>query len=164
MPTMTKRVNIRTTIPVRNITPPLSGTCKDIIMTTGDILKCLCKRALVEEILPDGSTVKLNMHNYYTDNGAGLYVTRETKQAVVTETSVEKVKEENTVEISNITADDKKEEENNNVEIDDSNNVVEVIDTIEIVEEPEIIQEEISSFKEENKKQQYNKKKNSKKH
>lgn len=164
MPTMTKRVNIKTTIPVRNITPPLSGTCKDIIMTTGDILKCLCKRAVVEEILPDGTTIKLNMHNYYTDNGAGLYVTRETKQATVIETDAEKAEEENSVETSDIIVDDKKEEEINNIESDGSNNIVEVIDTVEIVEEPETIQEEISSFKEENKKQQYNKKKNSKKH
>lgn len=164
MPTMTKRVNIKTTIPVRNITPPLSGTCKDIIMTTGDILKCLCKRAVVEEILPDGSTIKLNMHNYYTDNGAGLYVTRETKQAAVIEIDAKKVEEENnSVEISGIMVDDKKEEEIDNIESND-NNIAEVIDAVEIVEEPETIQEEISSFKEENKKQQYNKKKNSKKH
>lgn len=72
MPSMTKRVNIRTTIPVRNINPPISGTYSNIIMSTGDILKCLCKRAIVEEILPDGTIVRLNMRNYFTDNGAGL--------------------------------------------------------------------------------------------
>lgn len=72
MATMTKIVNIRTRVAVRNVNPPISGSAKGIVMTTGDILKCLCKRAQVEEVLPDGTTVKLNMRNYYTDNGAGL--------------------------------------------------------------------------------------------
>lgn len=70
--TMTKRVNVRANVAIRNINPPIYGTCNNIIMTTGDILKCLCRRAQVEEILPDGRTVKLNMSNYFTDNGAGL--------------------------------------------------------------------------------------------
>ena len=73
MPAMTKLVNVRATTAVRNIDPPIYGTVKNIIMTTGDILKCLCKRAQVEEILPDGTTVKLNMKNYFTDNGAGMF-------------------------------------------------------------------------------------------
>lgn len=72
MAAMTKIVNIRTRVAVRNVNPPICGTVKGIVMTTGDILKCLCKRAQVEEVLPNGTTVKLNMSNYYTDNGAGL--------------------------------------------------------------------------------------------
>lgn len=84
MPSMTKRVNVYAQVAVRNVTPPIHGTCKDIIMTTGDILKCLCKRARVEEIMPDGKTIRLNMSNYYTDNGAGLdaskSVTKEVKK------------------------------------------------------------------------------------
>lgn len=84
MPSMTKRVNVYAQVAVRNVTPPICGTCKDIIMTTGDILKCLCKRARVEEILPNGKTIRLNMSNYYTDNGAGLdaskSVTKEVKK------------------------------------------------------------------------------------
>lgn len=72
MPSMTKRVNVVTRVAVRNITPPISGSYKNIVMSTSDILKLLSKRASVEEILPDGSTVKLTMKNYYLDNGAGL--------------------------------------------------------------------------------------------
>lgn len=92
MPTMTKRVNIRTTMPVRNVTPPINGTLHDVIMTTGDVLKCLSKRAIVDEILPDGSTVRLTMRNYYTDNGAGLYVSKESADS--TNKKVEKKKPE----------------------------------------------------------------------
>lgn len=72
MAPMTKRVNVVTRIAVRNVTPPISGSYKNIVMSTSDILKLLCKRASVEEVLPDGRTVKLNMRNYYLDNGAGL--------------------------------------------------------------------------------------------
>lgn len=72
MPSMTKRVNVTTTIPVRTITPPLNGTYKDIIMSTGDILKCISRRAIVDEILPNGMAIRLTIGNYYKDNGAGL--------------------------------------------------------------------------------------------
>lgn len=72
MPSMTKRVNVTTTIPVRTITPPLNGTYKNIIMSTGDILKCISRRAIVDEILPNGMTIRLTIGNYYKDNGAGL--------------------------------------------------------------------------------------------
>ena len=86
MPSMTKRVNVYAQVAVRNVTPPIYGTCKDIVMTTGDILKCLCKRARVEEILPDGKLVRLNMRNYYTDNGSGLNASKSvTKEAVKVE-------------------------------------------------------------------------------
>lgn len=71
MSNMTKYVRIRTQVAVRNVNPPICGTYEGI-MTTGDILKCICKRAIVHEILPDGKTVRLNMSNYYIDNGAGL--------------------------------------------------------------------------------------------
>lgn len=72
MPSMTKRVNVTTIIPVRTLTPPLHGTYKNIIMSTGDILKCISRRAIVDEILPGGTTIRLTMGNYYSDNGAGL--------------------------------------------------------------------------------------------
>ena len=112
--TRTKRVNIVAHVAIRNITPPIYGTLKDVVMTTGDILKCLSKRAKVEEILPDGSTIRLNFSNYYTDNGAGLYVKKEEKarsvkvpeapvvknEAPVVETKVEIIPEDNHVEAS----------------------------------------------------------------
>lgn len=68
MPAKIKRVNVTTVVAVRNTNPPICGTLKNVEMSIGDILKCLCKRALVEEILPDGSIVKLNLNNYYMDH------------------------------------------------------------------------------------------------
>ena len=94
MPSMTKRVNVTTTIPVRTITPPLSGTYKDIIMSTGDILKCISRRAIVDEILPNGTTIRLTMRNYYTDNGAGLDAAeRAANTKIVDEKKVENTKD-----------------------------------------------------------------------
>ncbi len=78
--TRTKRVNIQANIPVRNITPPIHGSLHNVVMSTGDILKCISRHAKVEEILPDGTTVKLNFSNYYTDNGAGLYSGQDIKE------------------------------------------------------------------------------------
>lgn len=68
MPALIKRVNIYAPVAIRTITPPIYGTCNDIMMTSGDILKCLCKRATVEEILSDGTKVRLTMKNYCLDN------------------------------------------------------------------------------------------------
>lgn len=116
MAAMTKRVNIKTTIAVRNTTPPVCGTYKDIVMTTGDILKCLCKRAVVEEILPDGSIIRLNMKNYYTDNGAGLDAKPTKVNTIVnTEPAVEeeKINEKPAVDITVMPEDKNIEEELN---------------------------------------------------
>lgn len=65
---MIKKVNIRASVPIKDFRPPIYGTCNGIEMTTGEILKCLCKRAIVDEVLPDGSTIRLDLKNYYTDN------------------------------------------------------------------------------------------------
>lgn len=67
---MTKRVNIDAPTAIRALNPPLLGKANNVIMSTGDILKCLCKRAKVDEVLPDGTTVRLNMANYYLDNSS----------------------------------------------------------------------------------------------
>ena len=88
MPAMTKRVNINAKVAIRDVKPPIYGTLNNVVMSTGNILKCLCKRAIVDEILPDGSTVRLTMKNYYTDNGAGLTAAPDpTKKKKATRTS-----------------------------------------------------------------------------
>ena len=66
--TMVKKVNIIAQIPVRNVYPPIYGTYKGVPMSPANILKCLMHKAVVEEILEDGSTVRLNTKNYNTVN------------------------------------------------------------------------------------------------
>lgn len=67
-----KTVNVDARIPVNTVTPKISGYVAGISMTTADILKCIIRKALVDEILPNGKLLRLNMQNYYTDNRAGL--------------------------------------------------------------------------------------------
>lgn len=64
----TKLVNINACMPIKNINPPIYGIRENVEMTTSDILKCLCRRAIIDEILPDGTIVRLNMKNYHLDN------------------------------------------------------------------------------------------------
>lgn len=66
--TMVKKVNVIAQIPIRNVYPPIYGTYKGISMSPANILKCLMHKAIVEEVLADGSTVKLTTKNYNTVN------------------------------------------------------------------------------------------------
>ena len=68
----TKIVNIKATIPIRDTTPPIYGVKTNVKMTHSDILKCLCRRAIVEEVLPDGSTVRLNTKNFRDNLAASV--------------------------------------------------------------------------------------------
>lgn len=66
--TMTKKVNVVARIPIRTVTPPMHGIYNGIAMTPANILKCLNHRAVVHEILSDGTKVLLTGKNYNTDN------------------------------------------------------------------------------------------------
>ena len=61
---MNKLVNIHASIPVRDVTPPIYGEVMRCTMSTDDIFKCICHRALVDEVLSDGSIVRLGLNNY----------------------------------------------------------------------------------------------------
>lgn len=80
MGAVTKRVNVYAKFPVRSVDPVIHGVKKNTDMTISDILKCLCRGARVEEILPDGKTVNLNMNNYYTDNTTKIVASIHTEQ------------------------------------------------------------------------------------
>ena len=68
----TKIVNIKATIPIRDTAPPIYGIKQNVKMTYSDILKCLCKRAIVEQVLSDGTTVRLTTKNFRDDFEAEL--------------------------------------------------------------------------------------------
>ena len=65
---MTKIVNINARFPIKSIVPPIYGTLKNVEMATSNILKCLIRHAIIEEVLPYGTTIPINYKNYYTDN------------------------------------------------------------------------------------------------
>ena len=74
-----KTVNINARVPVNSVHPPIYGTLKNVEMSTTIILKCLLRRAQVFEVFEDGSTLKLNFSNYYTDNTNAVKSTPATK-------------------------------------------------------------------------------------
>lgn len=78
---MIKTVNISTRIPIRNVKPPLQGNYRNIKMDTSDIVKCLNRRARVEEVLSDGTTVQLTLSNYYKDHSDLVSIVKKETQS-----------------------------------------------------------------------------------
>ena len=58
---MYKIVNIKTTRPIRTIRPAILQSVEGIKLTVGDIRRVIYSRALVDEVLSDGSTVRLTL-------------------------------------------------------------------------------------------------------
>lgn len=65
---MTKVVNIYPKTPIVTVNPPIRATVNKVTKTTSDIYKCIIARAIVEEVLSDGSTIRLTFMNYDKDN------------------------------------------------------------------------------------------------
>lgn len=65
---MKKKVNIYPTHPVTTVNPAIRTTTMRVIKPVEDIRKCIISRAIVDEILDDGSTVRLTLTNYDKDN------------------------------------------------------------------------------------------------
>ena len=63
----TKIVNINARIPVKTVAPPIYGVKMGIEMSISDILKCLTRRAIVHQVLSDGSTIQLTTKNFRED-------------------------------------------------------------------------------------------------
>lgn len=68
---MKKKVNVKignNSFGVYTVKPPIVRTAMGIELTPGDIQKCLWAKAIVEEVLPDGTILPLNLNNYDKDN------------------------------------------------------------------------------------------------
>ena len=61
---LTKVVNIYPSMPITGVNPPIRSVVKKVTKSIEEIRTCLMARAIVEEVLADGRTVKLNMSNY----------------------------------------------------------------------------------------------------
>ena len=64
----TKLVNIYPTYPIVTITPPIRCPIKNVRKSIPEIRECIIKRAVVEEILEDGTVISLDFANYDKDN------------------------------------------------------------------------------------------------
>lgn len=65
-----KRVNIYPSMPITRLNPPIRSSVKNVVKSVEDIRTCLMDRAIVEEILPNGEIVRLNISNYNKCSGA----------------------------------------------------------------------------------------------
>ena len=121
----TKLVNIYPTYPIVTITPPIRCPIKNVRKSIPEIRECIIKRAVVEEILEDGTVISLDFANYDKDNSKketleDLFKKEEKKEFVqpeyeeiqapvedvaeeVTETLTEEVVEELPVEEETVT-------------------------------------------------------------
>lgn len=126
-----KTVNVNARVPVNSVHPPIYGTLKNVEMSTTIILKCLLRRAQVFEVFEDGSTLKLNLSNYYTDNTNAVKSTPATK-IVAPQTAP-------TIPANVVIEDDLKQ---NNGIIDDNSNSEKCTSDVEDAEEDESDDEE----------------------
>lgn len=65
---MFKTVNIFPKFPVIGVNPPIRTAVRKVTKSTAEIRTCIIARAIVEEILEDGSTVILDLNNFDKDN------------------------------------------------------------------------------------------------
>lgn len=61
---LTKVVNIYPSMPITGVNPPIRSSVKRVTKSVEEIRACLMARAVVEEVLPNGKTVRLNIGNY----------------------------------------------------------------------------------------------------
>lgn len=65
---MTKKVNIYPSTPIVNVQPVIRSIVKNATKDLDTIRKCIISRAKVEEVLPNGELVRLDLNNYDKDN------------------------------------------------------------------------------------------------
>jgi hypothetical protein len=111
-----------------------AGICKEIVLDTDAILKCLENKAKVAEVLANGARVPLHFGNFDSDNGPSAVT-----QDAVLETDVEG---QPPVNVEVITSAAKKDGAAPEV-IEVNNNGVEVIKGEEVAEQPKVVEENV---------------------
>lgn len=61
---MIKKVNVYPIAPIYTLRTPINSAILHAELSVGDILTCIYARAKVEEILPNGQIIRLNLKNY----------------------------------------------------------------------------------------------------
>jgi ribosomal protein L14E/L6E/L27E len=72
-----KKVNIIPSRPITSVNPPIRSAVRRVYKTLDEIRQCMISRAVVQEILEDGSVLVLDFSNYASDNRLS------TKQAAI---------------------------------------------------------------------------------
>ena len=154
----TKKVNIYPSTPIVSVTPPIRTTVKGATKKIETIRKCIIARAKVEEILPTGDTVILDLSNYDKDNRfnteSKMDIPETPADPIVPDATVveepvkeEPVKEEETVveeapvvetpadDTEETVEEDAEEEEVEAPDVDEINAALDDIDTSDIADE-----------------------------
>lgn len=125
-----KRVNVKAIVPVYTaFTLPFIGEKKDVEVTEDQIYRCLVSGARVEEILPDGQTIKLDFTNYNKVNS-------------LSPIKVEEVTQDAVVNTNDTTESEEVKDESINDVLDSNKVTEEKIETEEIAQEP--VKEEVT--------------------
>lgn len=111
-----------------------AGICKEIVLDTDAILKCLENKAKVAEVLANGARVPLHFGNFDSDNGPSAVT-----QDAVLETDVEG---RPPVNVEVITSASKKAAAAPEV-VEVNNTEVEVIKGEEVAEQPKVVEENV---------------------
>lgn len=65
---MNKVVNIYPKTPVLTVNPPIRCAVRRVTKPLNDIRECIIARAVVEEVMSNGTTIRLNLNNYDKNN------------------------------------------------------------------------------------------------
>lgn len=60
----TKVVNIYPSMPITSVNPPIRSVVKHVTKSISEIRACLMARAVIEEVFPNGQTIRLDISNY----------------------------------------------------------------------------------------------------
>lgn len=150
---MIKKVNVYPVLPILTIRNAIYHTALNIDLSVGDIRNCIYARAKVEEILPDGSLLVLNLKNYNKCN----YVEEHISNSVVSLPEVEEdEKDTNQTELVEKECIESRSEEKETTD-------VELVEDLEAISPAEVtVEEEQTSEVEENLVVDNNSKKNKK--
>ena len=137
-----KKVNVYPVMPIFTVYPPITQKQEGVELSLGKIEKCLMARAKVEEVFPNGQTIRLNLRNYDKELSP-IYHKEEPK--VDEDTSVKVEDKEGIVEESVVEEEEPKVDEDTSVKVEDKD----IVEDIKSEEEPQPSKVEV--------KQQYNK-------
>lgn len=65
---ITKKVNIVANRPIFVSRIPIRGTIRNTVLDIETILKIICQKGIIDEVLEDGTLVRLDLTNYNKDN------------------------------------------------------------------------------------------------
>lgn len=147
---MDKKVNIYPRKPITNVVPPIRCVCYNVTKPIGIIETCLLNGATVEEILPSGEIIELNLSNYDKDNSIPVVEKEDIDIVNVSSLEIntmptEEIAEQIAIENTSETLDPQEEITENNIQEEISENNT----------EESIVQDDQINIKKNNKKRRH---------